>query len=215
MAALPQDDVCHRYEGIADWFAATRFAGDPPMEQAYLTAVQAELPPGAAVLDLGCGTGEPLAGFCIRAGHPVVGLDGSAKMIARCQERFPDMTWLVGDMRRLALGRTFGAVLAWDSFFHLTHDDQRAMFAVFAAHAAAGGLLLFTSGPDYGTATGIMGGVAFAHYSLAAAEYRTLLADNGFAVLRHTIEDPDCGGHTVWLARKVTPGTTPRSGHSD
>ena len=211
MAAQPQDDVCRRYEGIADWFAATRFAGEPPMEQAYLTAVLAELPPGAAVLDLGCGTGEPLAGYFIRAGRTVVGLDGSPAMIAKCRERFPDMTWIVGDMRRLALGRTFGAVLAWDSFFHLAYDDQRAMFAVFAAHAAAGGLLLFTSGPDHGEATGVMDGVAFAHFSLAAAEYRSLLLRHGFAVLRHVVTDPDCGEHTVWLARKETAATPPHT----
>ncbi|MYL83996.1 methyltransferase domain-containing protein [Desulfovibrio aerotolerans] len=211
MAAQPQDDVCRRYEGIADWFVATRFAGDPPMEQAYLTAVRAELPPGAAVLDLGCGTGEPLAGFFIRAGHPVVGIDGSPAMIAKCRERFPDMTWIVGDMRRLALGRTFGAVLAWDSFFHLTYDDQRAMFAVFAAHTAAGGLLLFTSGPDHGEANGVMDGVPFAHYSLAAAEYRSLLLRHGFAVLRHVVNDPACGGHTIWLARKKPAAPAPRT----
>jgi trans-aconitate methyltransferase len=206
-----QDDICQRYEGIADWFAATRFAGDPPMESAYLAAVVQGLAPEAPVLDLGCGAGEPLAGFFIRAGHPVVGIDGSPTMIARCRERFPDMTWMVGDMRRLSLARTFGALLAWDSFFHLAHEDQRAMFAIFAAHASPGGLLLFTSGPDHGEATGIMDGVAFAHYSLAAAEYRALLTRHGFAVLQHVVEDPDCGGHTVWLARKEPAGTGPRS----
>ena len=205
------DDIVSRYEGIADWFAAHRFAGDPPMESAYLAAVAKALPAGAAVLDLGCGTGEPLAGYFIRAGHPVVGIDGAPAMIARCRERFPDMAWMVGDMRRLSLGRTFGAVLAWDSFFHLAYDDQRAMFAVFAAHTSPGGLLLFTSGPDHGKATGIMDGLAFAHYSLSATEYREQLAGHGFAVLRHVVEDPDCGGHTVWLARKEAPGTLPRT----
>jgi len=212
--APSEQTICQRYERIADWFATARCAGDPPMEQTYLAAALAGLPPAAAVLDLGCGTGEPLAGYCIRAGHPVVGIDGSARMISLCRERFPDMTWIVGDMRRLALGRAFGAILAWDSFFHLAYDEQRAMFAVFAAHAAPGGLLLFTSGPGHGEAIGVMNGVAFAHYSLVAAEYRALLTDNGFAVLRHTIEDPGCGGHTVWLARKETPGTTPCSGLS-
>ncbi|MHC1789024.1 class I SAM-dependent DNA methyltransferase [Solidesulfovibrio sp.] len=204
---LPKDALCRRYEGIADWFAATRSVGDPPMEQAYLAAVLAGLPPAAAVLDLGCGTGEPLAGFFIRAGHPVVGLDGSAAMITRCRRRFPDMTWIVGDMRGLSLCRTFGAIMAWDSFFHLEYDDQRAMFPVFAAHARPGSLLLFTSGPAHGEAVGIMDGVTFAHYSLAAAEYRELLCRHGFAVLRHVVEDPDCGGHTVWLAQKEAPGT--------
>jgi hypothetical protein len=42
---------------------------------------------------------------------------------------------MVADMRTLALGQQFDALLAWDSFFHLTRDAQRAMFARFAAHA--------------------------------------------------------------------------------
>jgi hypothetical protein len=37
-------------------------------------------------------------------------------------------------MRQLALGRPFDGIVAWDSFFHLGHDDQRRMFAIFADH---------------------------------------------------------------------------------
>jgi len=32
-------------------------------------------------------------------------------------------------------------------------------------------------------------------------EYRQLISANGFGVVAHRAEDPDCGGHTVWLAR--------------
>jgi hypothetical protein len=28
-----------------------------------------------------------------------------------------------------------------------------------------------------------------------------LLDDHGFDVVTHVVEDPQCGGHTVWLAR--------------
>jgi SAM-dependent methyltransferase len=196
------DDICLQYERIAEWFIAMRRTGPPLMERTYLEAVLGELPAEAEVLDLGCGGGEPLAGFFIRAGHPVAGVDGSARMIELCRERFPDMTWIQADMRSLSLGRTFGAVIAWDSFFHLSHEDQRAMFPIFDAHTAPGGLLLFTSGPDYGQATGVMAGVAFEHYSLSPEEYEELLAQRGFEVVVHRVEDQDCGGHTVWLARK-------------
>ena len=36
-------------------------------------------------------------------------------------------------MRELALGRRFGGVLVWDSFFHLPAADQPAMFPIFTA----------------------------------------------------------------------------------
>ena len=41
-------------------------------------------------------------------------------------------------MRKLALNRRFGGLLAWDSFFHLPAADQPTMFPIFAAHALPG-----------------------------------------------------------------------------
>lgn len=195
------DDVCGKYDRIAARFDAARGRG--LMEREYLEALTARLPAGGSVLDLGCGAGEPLAGYFIRKGFSVTGVDGSPGMIALCRERFPAMTWLQADMRGLALGRRFGAVVAWDSFFHLSMDDQRAMFPVFAAHLAPGGLLLFTSGPAEGHAAGRVEGEELTYSSLSPEEYRRLLADQGLEVLLHKAEDPACGGHTVWLARRA------------
>jgi len=194
------DDVCGKYEGLAGWFDASR--RKDLMEREYLDAMLKLLPAGSSLLDLGCGSGEPLAGFFIRKGFTLTGVDGAPGMIAMCRERFPDMEWLVGDMRGLALGRRFHAVVAWDSFFHLSKEEQRAMFPVFAAHLHKGGLLLFTSGPEEGEASGMMEGQAFRYASLSPEEYLRLLAANGLEVLLHKAEDPACGKHTVWLARK-------------
>jgi hypothetical protein len=105
-------------------------------------------------------------------------------------------------MRRLALGRRFDGLLAWNSFFHLTREDQRAMFPVFAAHASPGAALMFTSGPSDGEAIGSFEGEPLYHASLAPEEYRALLAGHGFAVVAHVAEDAGCGGLTIWLARK-------------
>ncbi|MDE2362443.1 MAG: hypothetical protein KGM42_07170 [Hyphomicrobiales bacterium] len=106
-------------------------------------------------------------------------------------------------MRTLRLARTFDGLLAWDSFFHLARAAQRAMFPVFAAHAAPGAPLMFTSGPQDGEAIGAMFGESLYHASLAPRDYRNLLEANGFAVVAHAAEDPDCGGHTVWLAQRA------------
>ena len=74
------------------------------------------------------------------------------------------------------------------------------MFPVFRAHAAPGAALMFTSGPRVGEAIGACGGEALFHGSLDGAEYRALLAAEGFAVVAQRNEDPGCGGRTVWLA---------------
>ena len=170
-------------------------------ERDWLERFRALLPPAGSVLDIGCGSGEPIARFFIEAGHRLTGVDSSPAMIAMCQERFPNAAWTVADMRTLSLGECFDGILAWDSFFHLRHDDQRRMFPLFGAHANAHAALMFTSGPGHGEAVGTFEGESLYHASLSPAEYRTLLAENGFEVVAFEVEDAACGGHTIWLAR--------------
>ena len=94
-------------------------------------------------------------------------------------------------------------MLGWDSFFHLAPDDQRAMFAVFAAHAAPSALLLINTGPAFGEAIGSYRGDPLYHASLDADDYQQLLAQSGFDVIAHVVEDLNAGGRTVWLARSA------------
>lgn len=195
------DAIIDLYERHAeDWDRVRR--AEVGLEAGWLARFEALLPEGATVLDLGCGSGQPIARHLVARGFGVVGVDASASLIALCRQRLPDQAWIVADMRALALGRRFGGVVAWDSFFHLAYDDQRAMFAVFSAHAAPGAPLLFTTGPGHGEAIGTFHGEPLYHASLAPAEYRRLLDAHGFDVVAHQAEDPDCGRHTVWLARR-------------
>jgi SAM-dependent methyltransferase len=195
-------EVVHIYEANAAAFDRDR--GRQLMEAGYLDAILERLPrEQRSVLDLGCGAGEPIARYLIDNDCRVLGVDAAPAMIDLCKARFPSMAWMVGDMRSLALGQRFGAVIAWDSFFHLAADAQRGMFPIFREHVAPRGLLLFTSGPEHGEAIGELYGQPLYHASLAADEYRCSLARNGFEVVQHTVEDPACGGHTVWLAQSV------------
>ena len=106
-------------------------------------------------------------------------------------------------MRSLRLSRQFDGVLAWDSFFHLTPDDQRRMFDVFARHAAKSAVLMFNTGPGHGEGVGDYRGDPLYHASLSLDEYRSLLSDIGFDVVAHAVEDWQTGGgRTVWLTRR-------------
>jgi SAM-dependent methyltransferase len=172
-------------------------------ESAWLDRFIALLPQHATILDIGCGCGEPIARYFIERGFAVDGVDASPTLISVCRERFPKQRWHAADMRNLALGRSFHGVLAWDSFFHLCHDDQRRMFSIFKLHAAACAALMFTSGTGHGVAIGSYHGEPLYHASLAPEEYRALLEANGFRVEAHVAEDPECGRHTIWLAQAV------------
>jgi SAM-dependent methyltransferase len=170
-------------------------------EKVWLDRFLAFVPPLGTVLDIGCGMGEPIARYVLEVRYRVVGVDSSPSLIQLCRTRFPASEWIVADMRDLALGRRYDGLLAWDSFFHLNMDEQRSMFARFAGHARAGAPLMFTSGPAQGETIGSCFGEPLYHASLDPAEYRQLLAANGFAVLSFVANDPACGEHTVWLAK--------------
>ena len=182
------------------------------MERKWLDRFVAQLPAKPRVLDIGCGPGEPIARYLLETGCAVTGIDAAPEMIEIAKGYFPDATWLVSDMRSLDLNATFEGLLAWNSFFHLSPADQREMFPIFRRHAAAGAVLMFTSGPSFGEAIGTFEGEPLYHASLDPTEYRQLLDSNGFEIVDHVVEDPDCGRHTIWIGRLRSTASPPDAG---
>jgi SAM-dependent methyltransferase len=113
--------------------------------------IDAVIPRGATVLDLGCGPGR-IAGPLVALGHPVTGVDNGAAMIAALP---PAVEGIVADARTIRLGRTFGAVLLAS---HLVNDPDGGsdFVAAAAAHLAPGGLVVGeTYPPDWDPAASV------------------------------------------------------------
>lgn len=196
-----KNNVYKVYEKIANWMDENR--SRTLFEKPYLDKVISYLKPGAKILDLGCGTGEPIGKYFLDAGFSVTGLDGSSKMLEIAKARCPNIKFILADMRTFHLNEKFDCIIAWHSFFHLPKADQRKMFEKFSAHLNNHGVLLFTSGPQEGEVWSDNGGEFLYHASLSPEEYKKVLDQNGFKVIDHKISDPKCGGATVWLANLV------------
>ncbi len=192
------EDVVPTYQAMAEDFARARSRA--LVERRWLDRALA-FAPGRAVLDLGCGPGRPIATYLNERRCRMTGVDGAESMCLLYQAALPEADVYHADMRGLGLDERFDLLLAWDSLFHLTPDDQRAMFAVFAAHARPRSVLMFTSGPDALEGTGKAAGAPVYHASLAPDDYRAQLEGHGFEVLSFVPEDPECDLHTVWMAR--------------
>jgi SAM-dependent methyltransferase len=113
--------------------------------------VEAAVAAGTPVLEIGSGTGRVLIPIA-RAGVGIVGLDGSAGMLAVCRNRLLEeppavrdrVTLVQADMRQFDLGGTFTLVtIPFRPFQHLlTVDDQLACLANIRRHLTSTGRLV-------------------------------------------------------------------------
>ncbi|MEM9242836.1 MAG: class I SAM-dependent methyltransferase [Pseudomonadota bacterium] len=196
-----KENVYQLYDEIITWFDTHRDKR-LVMERPYLDMIKNTIPSGSAILDVGCGTGEPIAKFFIDSAYEVVGIDASEKMIALCKKRFPMARWLVADMRKLKLQQKFNLVIAWHSFFHLPHKDQHHTLKLLVSYLKPQGLLVFTSGTEHSEVCSDNGGYNLYHASLSSAAYKNILRESDCKLILHNVEDPNCGDATVWIARK-------------
>jgi len=133
------------YDRIAaEWNAArAAFFG---RERVYLDALLDGLPRPSTVLDLGCGTGRPMAEHVIASGHRIIGVDQSVAMLAFARQRFPDETWIVGDLDSYEITTTPAAILCWDALFHLPRERHAVVLSRAAEALRPGGRLMLTAG---------------------------------------------------------------------
>jgi cyclopropane fatty-acyl-phospholipid synthase-like methyltransferase len=171
-------------------------------EKKWLDLLLNELKEGDEILDVGCGAGEPIARYFIEKGMKVTGVDFSTEMIRLAAKRFPQNEWFVQDMRELKLNRKFKAIIAWNSFFHLTQDDQLLTFSLFHKHLLDDGIILLTVGHEKGEITGRVNNNEVYHSSLSPEGYKELIKRYNLTIIDFVLSDLECNGHTVLLAKK-------------
>jgi trans-aconitate methyltransferase len=171
-------------------------------ERGWLDKFLRHVPLQGHILDVGCGSGEPIASYLGGQGRNVTGVDGAASMVALARQKFPEGTWHQMDMRSLDMGAHFDGVIAWNSFFHLTRPDQRRVLPLLVKHLKPCGPLMFTVGTSDGEVTGQVAGQTVYHASLSPETYEEILASHGCEVIDFVLEDPSCNHHSILLARK-------------
>ena len=169
-------------------------------EKKWIDRFIACLPPGGEVLDVGCGSGIPIAQYLLKQNFQVTGVDAAPAMVKISSSRFPQGKWLVMDIRSLHLPQKFDGIVGWDSFFHLDQAEQRLALDVFCRHLKQNGALLLTIGDKPGEVLGTVDGQQVYHASLDPTEYKEILTSAGFTDVTMVLCDKDCGDHSVLLA---------------
>ena len=123
--------------------------------------------PQGKILDIGCGTGYPLAHYLSEKGFFVIGIDAAVNMIKIAESlSIAHAQFSVCDFLKFTTEEKFDGILAWDSFWHFPKDEQADIYIKVGNLLNAGGYLLFTHGDAEGERTNPMMGESFYYSAL-------------------------------------------------
>jgi SAM-dependent methyltransferase len=172
-------------------------------QRRYVDLILEGLERGARVLDVGCGTGRPVAEYLVARGFRVVGLDSSERMLEIARRTVPGAEFFTGDMTAAEFGEGFAAAVVWDSLFHVPRARHAGVFRkLHAALRPAGRLLLSAGGTGDEGFTSEMYGQTFFYSGFAPEETLALLGGAGFRVELCEVDDPSSRAHVAIVARK-------------
>jgi SAM-dependent methyltransferase len=175
--------------------------------RAWIERLTQQLDQGSRVLDIGCGSGIPLARELVAAGHAVTGVDISQVQIRRARELVPQATFIRADAASLDFpSESFDAVVSFYALIHLPQDEQQELLAKVARWLRPGGWFLCTTGRDEWT--GVDGdwldsGVSMWWSHADAATNRAWIVRSGLTVEEQEFVPEGSSGHVLFWARRL------------
>lgn len=174
------------WDAVAERFMAIRSTVGAELVRSW---AKSNLPASAAILDLGCGSGVPIARVLVEDGYSVWGIDASPSLIAAYRRHFPDMPAACEPAQRSAFfDRTFVGAVSIGLVFLLAPTDQQQLLGNVSSVLEPGGRFLFSAPREMcewkdtltGRTSTSLGADAYAgHLAAAGLDLRRCHSDEG------------------------------------
>ncbi|MFC2069944.1 class I SAM-dependent methyltransferase [Chloroflexota bacterium] len=187
----PKKIVAEGYDSVTQPYLELIDSMGPRVRDKYLKVITDELPPGARILELGCGAGIPMTRV-LSAHYRVIGVDISKEQLLLATRNVTEADFILGDMTRLGFNEAvFDAVAAFYSITHVPRDEHFQLLTDIYRMLKPGGLLVVTMGagdtPDSIEHGWLGASMFFSHFD--GDKNETLLTDAGFHIINATDED--------------------------
>jgi cyclopropane fatty-acyl-phospholipid synthase-like methyltransferase len=191
----PKTLVARGYDQIALRYAAWLVEGNPAMR--FVRELDARLPAGADVLELGCGRGVPV-GRELAKRHRLTGVDISAAQIELARHHVPEASFIHADYTAIDVAvASFDAVVAILTLTHVPREEHAELLSRIAGWLRDGGFLLCSLGtgdtPGSVETDWLGAPMFFSHFD--ADTNRRLVLEAGFELLIDEIVTMHEEGH--------------------
>ncbi len=205
MVEAGYDRVCGAYARLAE--------NDRWPRMRWLRRLLGLLPPGASVLDIGCGSGLP-ADAAISEKHSVTGIDISQAQIDRARRNVPAGRFLKADLSTMHFAPgSFDATVSFYTLEHVPRSTHLAVLKHIASFLKPGGyLLLSVEAADYDDAQATWLGVPMFLSVHPPEVTKSLVEEAGFRILETGIETQFEEDHNIpylWILARQE-GRPPR-----
>ncbi|MET7655653.1 class I SAM-dependent methyltransferase [Streptomyces sp. NPDC005486] len=202
--ADPKDVVRRGYDAVS--LRYDEVYGAETKYQSLLGDLCRRIPAGGTVLDLGCGSGVPVARTLAGAGYQVTGVDISEVQIRRARERVAQAEFIRVDATAATFGAaSFDAVVSLFTLIHIPLAEQPPLLGKIARWLRPGGWFVAATGHGEwtGTEENWLGGGAPMWWSHAdAATNREWINEAGLTVEGEEFVPEGDGGHALFWARR-------------